>query len=77
MVGSFYLEFLTQRRRDAEYAEVFWAACGSSQGLGARSQGVSSWSSKLELESGIVTILFKAFNAYPPSAKRESAKRMP
>ena len=29
-------EFLTQRRRDAEYAEVFRAACGRGQYAGVR-----------------------------------------
>ncbi len=50
-----------------------------SGGLGVRGQGlgVRSWSLELELESGIVDFFFEVFNAYPPSAKRESAKRMP
>ena len=38
-IVDFLSEILSQRRRGAEYAEVFWAACGSSQGLGVRSQG--------------------------------------
>ena len=32
---------------------------------------------EFELESGTAYSLFRVFNAYPPSAKRESAKRMP
>ena len=35
-----------------------------------------SWSLELELESGGESF-YKVFNAYPPSAERESAKRMP
>ena len=49
--------------------------------LGVRSQGSvrSSQGSvrrSQELESGGESF-YKVFNAYPPSAKRESAKRMP
>ena len=56
-VGVQSWRFLTQRRRDAEYAEIFRAACGRGIGVGR--------------------FFIKVFNAYPPSAKRESAKRMP
>ena len=48
------------------------AACGRGQGSGGR-----SWRDELELERGIVDLSFEVSNAYPPSAKRESAKRMP
>ena len=35
----FVSKFLTQRRRDAEYAEIFRAACGRGQESGVRGQG--------------------------------------